>query len=345
MKNIIITTTNTLENCPVIRYIDFICTNTVLGTNIFSDIAASFTDFFGGKSKSYQNKLELIQRDVITNLKNKAEELGANTILSCRIDFDEISGGGKSMFMVSASGTACVVDISRLPADNIKKESGEISNSLFLIEKMKEHIFAEFEKKYSIPDSWVDFLTEHPQDELIQPALRKYIKYSSNVSEEETLHKIKKVLSRVDMNKLINECYLLIADNEKPILQLITDMQLFSAQKVLELCKTGNHKLAINILPVDAPYYNQDDVNTMKEIAAFYDSLPDAGKIEKVKGGLLGKESEKYICQHGHKSLSDSVFCELASCMENIKGLNPYEIQGINEFKNKIRILEKLLIS
>lgn len=110
MKNIIITTTNSIEGNKVVRYLDAICSNVVIGTNIFSDLAASFTDFFGGRSETYQNKLERIQKEVTKELKHKASILGANAILGFKLDFDEISGGNKSMFMVSSSGTACIID-------------------------------------------------------------------------------------------------------------------------------------------------------------------------------------------------------------------------------------------
>lgn len=52
MRTVIITSTNNIENAPVEKYIKPICANIVLGVNIFSDIAASFSDFFGGTSSS-----------------------------------------------------------------------------------------------------------------------------------------------------------------------------------------------------------------------------------------------------------------------------------------------------
>ena len=64
MKNrFIITTTDTIENCPIKRYIDTICSNIVIGTNVFSDFAASVTDFFGGRSGSYKRKLQIIYNE------------------------------------------------------------------------------------------------------------------------------------------------------------------------------------------------------------------------------------------------------------------------------------------
>ena len=104
-------TTNTIEGCPIKKYIDTICSNIVIGTNIFSDFAASFTDFFGGRSDSYRRKLEIIYSEASKALKQKALNMGANAIVGFKVDFDEISGKDKSMFMVSVSGTACIVEV------------------------------------------------------------------------------------------------------------------------------------------------------------------------------------------------------------------------------------------
>ncbi|MBR1800502.1 MAG: heavy metal-binding domain-containing protein [Bacteroidaceae bacterium] len=45
---VIITTTPILEGMPIKEYRGIINTNIVIGTNLFSDFAASFTDVFGG---------------------------------------------------------------------------------------------------------------------------------------------------------------------------------------------------------------------------------------------------------------------------------------------------------
>lgn len=106
----IITTTNNVEKHNVAQYLGIVNANVVLGTNFFSDFAAALTDTWGGRSGTYQNKLKLIYKDVMNELEGKARELNANAILGLHIDFDEISGGGKSMFMVSASGMAVILE-------------------------------------------------------------------------------------------------------------------------------------------------------------------------------------------------------------------------------------------
>ena len=117
----------------VIKYLGVINTNIVLGTNIFSDIGASFTDFFGGTSSTYQKKRQSIYDTSIKTLKVKAKNIGANAILSLSIDFDEISGGNKSMFMISVSGTAVIINYGTTKTKNIDFNSKE-SISIDLLE-------------------------------------------------------------------------------------------------------------------------------------------------------------------------------------------------------------------
>lgn len=105
----IITTTNSIENNNIKEYLGVVNANIVIGTNIFSDYAASVTDILGGRSETYQNKLNNIYEKVINELTKKANAMDADAILGLHIDFDEISGAGKAMLMVSASGTAILL--------------------------------------------------------------------------------------------------------------------------------------------------------------------------------------------------------------------------------------------
>ena len=106
----IVTTTNNIEGHTIRKYIGVVNANVVIGTNLFSDFAASLTDVFGGRSGNYKNKLTTIYGEVMKELTDKASSCQADAILGLHIDFDEISGGGKSMFMVSASGTAVTLE-------------------------------------------------------------------------------------------------------------------------------------------------------------------------------------------------------------------------------------------
>jgi uncharacterized protein YbjQ (UPF0145 family) len=109
MKNrnlILVTTTSTLEGWTIQSYLGTISSHMVAGTDMFTDLFASFSDFFGGRSQSYQKELSALHNEAVKQLQEKAFSMGANCILGLRIDHDEISGKGKQMFMVTAIGTA-----------------------------------------------------------------------------------------------------------------------------------------------------------------------------------------------------------------------------------------------
>ncbi|GEM_PF-835019 len=102
----IITTSPIIENRTITEYLGPIISNEVLGVNVISDSIASFSDFFGGSSGTYRNKLEDLKRTVLSDLEKQALKLGADAIVGFCIVFNEISGKGKQMFMATATGTA-----------------------------------------------------------------------------------------------------------------------------------------------------------------------------------------------------------------------------------------------
>ncbi|MEH6306190.1 YbjQ family protein [Olivibacter sp. CPCC 100613] len=105
MNRIITTTTDTLDGYTIEEYYEPITANVVVGSNVFSDIAAGWTDFFGGRSSTYERKLQDIYKQAIETLSERAKRVGANCIVGLRIDVDEISGKGTQMFMITALGT------------------------------------------------------------------------------------------------------------------------------------------------------------------------------------------------------------------------------------------------
>lgn len=142
----IVTTTNNIEGYTVKRYLGVVNANVVIGTNLFSDIAASLTDVFGGRSGSYKSKLNTIYDEVMKELTEKAKSYHADAIVGLHVDFDEVSGGGKSMFMVSASGTAITLEkniedryyiYDLLEKITNYKEKGIITNEEYEFEKSK----------------------------------------------------------------------------------------------------------------------------------------------------------------------------------------------------------------
>lgn len=77
----------------------------VIGTGVISEIASSWTDFFGKESNSFNDKIKKGEDNCMNQLRSKAIKLNAHAIIGTDIDYSEV-GGGKGMLMVCMAGTA-----------------------------------------------------------------------------------------------------------------------------------------------------------------------------------------------------------------------------------------------
>ena len=77
-----------------------------MGANVVRDIFAGITDIIGGRSGAYESKLQDARDTALRELQQKAALAGANAVVGVDLDYEVV---GQSMLMVSASGTAVVV--------------------------------------------------------------------------------------------------------------------------------------------------------------------------------------------------------------------------------------------
>jgi uncharacterized protein YbjQ (UPF0145 family) len=80
-QQVLVSTTPNLQGWEITRYHGAVSAHVVAGTNIFSDIAASWRDVFGGQSKKYKNQLEKINEKVVNELREEASQRGANALI------------------------------------------------------------------------------------------------------------------------------------------------------------------------------------------------------------------------------------------------------------------------
>ena len=316
-----------------------ICVNIVLGTNLFSDLVAGLSDIFGGHSGTYKNKLEKIYGEAKKELQEKAKSLGANAIVGFTVDFDEISGNGKSMFMISASGTACVIEekndlTPELLSNNVA------SSSIVELELKKKEVIHRITNGEEIEGELSDFLLEYPLQEVAQNVFDVYVdKYSYG---SDLMRFTYQYFSSLPAEFATNFIYSVYAnENFNAIRTLLTNCKLFSPSETLKLFDRFTPNYVTNILLADKKEYTLEDLKDMQIILEELNNLPDTGKIEKVKGGMFSKEKEMFVCQNGHTNDKDKEFC--TSCGINIKGLTQQELKKIDLFKAKIDILQSLL--
>ncbi len=99
----ILTTTPTIEGRKITRYHGIVAGETIMGANVVRDVFASFTDVFGGRSGSYESKLQDAREVALKEMEEKAARLGANAVVGIDLDFETLRDG---MLMCVAAGTA-----------------------------------------------------------------------------------------------------------------------------------------------------------------------------------------------------------------------------------------------
>ena len=338
----IITTTNSIEGTKVEKYLGVVTTNLVIGTNFFSDFKASFTDFFGGMSGTYRKQMDTLYQRAYDALSIKASSIGANCVLGFKIDFDELSGKGTQMFMISVSGTAVKIVSESISSDN-NQRIGTVSSNTLSVELFKERWCTRSKNLFPKQDE-LNFIMENGLWELAASLYDYYVIPRTYDEVRPIDEKFPIILSAMIYDDIVKFIYKDYSLRRSYAYNLIKNNNLFNAERILELLRNNHISEAIELLETEKLEYDKTDVRVMEDICAFIDNLPDRGKIEEVKGGLLSsKKVEKYICPNGHKNDKEFEFCQEYGCGLNIKGLTHKEVNVINTFKDKVRILKSIL--
>jgi uncharacterized protein YbjQ (UPF0145 family) len=107
----IITTTDQVEGRRVIDYLGVVTGEAIIGVNVFRDFFAGIRDIVGGRSAAYEQELRKAKQIALEEMEQEAAQLGATAIVGVDLDYETIQvGSGGGMLMVSASGTAVVVE-------------------------------------------------------------------------------------------------------------------------------------------------------------------------------------------------------------------------------------------
>ena len=104
----ILTTTPTIEGQPIKQYLGIVTGETIIGANAIKDFMAGLTDFFGGRSSTYEKVLIEAKDSALAELQQRAVQKGANAIVGIDLDYETVGANG-GMLMVTVSGTAVVI--------------------------------------------------------------------------------------------------------------------------------------------------------------------------------------------------------------------------------------------
>lgn len=105
----LITTTNNLEGKKIVKYLGLVTGEAIMGANLFKDFFAGIRDIVGGRSSAYEKELRQAKDIALKEMQDQAIVLGGNAVIAVDLDYETIGQGG-SMLMVTASGTAIVME-------------------------------------------------------------------------------------------------------------------------------------------------------------------------------------------------------------------------------------------
>lgn len=91
-KEVVVTTTPSVDGYEVSKYLGIESVEFVIGTGAFSEVSSSLADFFGSRSSAFEKKLREAKKHAVDALKFAAAESGANAVLAVDMDYAEFSG-------------------------------------------------------------------------------------------------------------------------------------------------------------------------------------------------------------------------------------------------------------
>ena len=105
----IVTTTPSVEGRRITEYKGVVFGEVIAGVNFVKDFVAGLSNFFGGRSGTYEEELIDARQQALDEMEQRAAQLGADAVVGVDIDY-EVLGADNGMLMVTASGTAVRLD-------------------------------------------------------------------------------------------------------------------------------------------------------------------------------------------------------------------------------------------
>ena len=105
----LVSSTPSIEGKKVKEYLGLVSGEAIMGANLFKDLFANIRDIVGGRSGAYEEELKKAKSIALEEMEQEAVDKGANAVISVDLDYETVGQNG-SMLMVSASGTAVILE-------------------------------------------------------------------------------------------------------------------------------------------------------------------------------------------------------------------------------------------
>ncbi|WPO77074.1 YbjQ family protein [Flavobacterium sp. KACC 22761] len=341
-KDILVITTSSADGLKIKKHLKPVSAHIVAGTNLFSDFLGGLTDVFGGRSSSYQKQLSSLYNEAIERIKYNAHEIGGNCVIGLNIDMDEISGKGKSMFMLTAIGTAVIIEkdekLNSLSNTNEKFENVGVERINNL--RQRKNIIERAENgELDYDDEIWSFITSNQVQEIFPFILKRYTHLIENFQSMPDSYNVfhKNFTSYIDALEETQRVSLLYdkietETNQQVALYLskvIKELNLFDYEKNMSLLRNSDfkkQKIGLRIATYDKSFYDKNDIENFNQTKNFiHSTFKERGEITTKKQLLSSKEKDVWNCECGNKSVEIGEYC--GSCNNNIFGFKESEMK------------------
>ena len=110
LGSVLLTTAHTLQDVTVTKYLGVVSAECAYGMNMFKDMFANVRNLVGGRSAAVEDTMRDSRETVMQELKREAHAKGANAVIAVDLDYTQLGAGGNMMLLVSASGTAVIIE-------------------------------------------------------------------------------------------------------------------------------------------------------------------------------------------------------------------------------------------
>jgi uncharacterized protein YbjQ (UPF0145 family) len=266
-QDILITTSDNFTSSEIKAQYGVVDSQIVVGANLFRDVFSSFRDIFGGETKGYKKDIDKMKKAALDSIKEQAADHGANAIISLRLDLDEVSGGGKSMFMLNAYGTAVKMDKSTVQQEGqlAKNQKITIDEIEFYKKRksLKEEILGSNDVRSILKNSIFSKITEYHlwDEEIVEFVLDNYSQIEDHIKEQFQQH-----LKNVPPKRLESYLELNFSEIEKllwdDIYNALESSNWFNYEFLTQYLKDENHIKrfrALQLCNINKNHYKQSE--------------------------------------------------------------------------------------
>lgn len=344
-EDILITTSDNFDTTDIQAQYGVVDSQIVVGANLFRDVFSSFRDIFGGETKGYKKDINKMKKAALDSIKEQATDFGANAIISLRLDLDEVSGGGKSMFMLNAYGSAVKLEESAYKQENIDLSPSEISIDDINYYKEKNKAINLINQSDNVASD-VEFEAITKYDLWDKDTSIDVLKNVENA--HYGLNELEKNIDSIPFEHIeaFLEDYLeeIKLQYWNIIYNALDDRNWFNDKFLLKLFKHDNYISrfrALRLVGIKKDYYNKEDASTLGELATFLKNDIDTSLDTKQIDKMIGNK-EVYNCPYCLRKTETKNKCECGNNKFGLKSATPEDLANhLLEISDAIEIALK----